>query len=573
MVDEGGCAVSGGRRILYKAGVFLSVVLLSVGRVLSSSFDEKRVLPVTGNVSENDSCAVIEVQSTGMRSGAKCVYVTPAQDGHFAQTVKLFPGQNLVTARSSSGSTEKYVPLSVERPTLRVELNYPGPSENDCYWLEFSYNGEVYGIPPGTDIWAWGDYSAHQGFVFEHAAAGRYSVSVFHSVERTIPPPATTTVRVYLNDDLVYTASNGNGIDTWSVGTFILHSGESVGGYAVDDKKRLDVAGQCELAGFDRIGYGALSVTHLEGPGGSAPVFLEVGDAAQFTAEGVLLGTVCGGEQYTQIIEGFSSSDTSVGDIDALGVFVAKSTGHTQVSIQGYGGDPIDVYVVNVDINGDYNRDGVPEDNLAEESAVSFEGPKGMVILANTDDDVDDQNKQPDCDDSVINGANDLADIYTLNRAKLGIAAANIPSGLALELSVENPSGEPVGTPAAKDRIRIFRSMAQDSQGVIGPGTLPDTVIFKKNPGSSDMDIDLLGGTGDLEMGLEGIAFGREVIVKLALKLDAKKSALIRFDYWCRRSSPCRMLKQLPDVTWVLLGRTFTAKLKRHSKVLFPSNY
>ena len=180
---------------------------------------------------ENDSCAVIEVQSTGMRSGAKCVYVTPAQDGHFAQTVKLFPGQNLVTARSSSGSTEKYVPLSVERPTLRVELNYPGPSENDCYWLEFSYNGEVYGIPPGTDIWAWGDYSAHQGFVFEHAAAGRYSVSVFHSVERTIPPPATTTVRVYLNDDLVYTASNGNGIDTWSVGTFILHSGESVGGY------------------------------------------------------------------------------------------------------------------------------------------------------------------------------------------------------------------------------------------------------------------------------------------------------------------------------------------------------
>ncbi len=218
----------------------------------------------------------------------------------------------------------------------------------------------------------------------------------------------------------------------------------------------------------------------------------------------------------------FQALTTSVGDIDALGVFVAKSTGHTQVSIQGYGGDPIDVYVVNVDINGDYNRDGVPEDNLAEESAVSFEGPKGMVILANTDDDVDDQNKQPDCDDSVINGANDLADIYTLNLAKLGIAAANIPSGLALELSVENPSGEPVGTPAAKDRIRIFRSMAQDSQGVIGPGTLPDTVIFKKNPGSSDMDIDLLGGTGDLEMGLEGIAFGREVIVKLALKLDAR---------------------------------------------------
>lgn len=187
------------------------------------------------------------------------------------------------------------------------------------------------------------------------------------------------------------------------------------------------------------------------------------------------------------------------------------------------GGLEATLYVPKVDINGDYNRTGSAANDAHEADAVTFDGPKGMVILANTDDDVDDQNKQPDCEDSVINGATDLADIYTLNLAKLGIAAADIPSGLTLELSVENPSGEPVGAPAAKDRIRIFRSMAQDAQGVIGPDTLPDTVIFKKNPGSSDMDIDLLGGAGELEMGVECIEYGREVIVKLVAKLNGQE--------------------------------------------------
>ncbi|MEO5367932.1 MAG: protein-arginine deiminase domain-containing protein, partial [Magnetococcus sp. WYHC-3] len=128
-----------------------------------------------------------------------------------------------------------------------------------------------------------------------------------------------------------------------------------------------------------------------------------------------------------------------------------------------------------------------------------------------------------DCKDSIINGANDLADIYSIKLAKLGIAAGDIPSGLTIELSVEKPSGEPSGEPTAKDRVRIFRSKAQDAQGVVGPASLPDKVVFKKSPGSSDMDIDLLCGTGDLEMGIEGIHYGREVILILVAKLNGQE--------------------------------------------------
>jgi hypothetical protein len=179
--------------------------------------------------------------------------------------------------------------------------------------------------------------------------------------------------------------------------------------------------------------------------------------------------------------------------------------------------------IIKVDINGDYNRDANPVDHANETDAVTFDGPKGMVILANTDDDVADAIEQADCEDVVINGANDLPDIYTLKLEKLGIAAGDIPAGMTLEMSVEKPSVEASGAPAAKDRVRIFRSKAQDAQGVVGPDTLPDKVVFKKSPLSSDMDIDLLGGTGDLEMGIEGIEYGREVIVKLVLKLNGQE--------------------------------------------------
>jgi hypothetical protein len=181
------------------------------------------------------------------------------------------------------------------------------------------------------------------------------------------------------------------------------------------------------------------------------------------------------------------------------------------------------LYVITVDINGDYNRDENPADHVDEADAVTFVGPKGMVIIANTDDDVNDQTEQPDCGDNVINGANDLVDIYMLKLAKLGIAAGDVPSGMTLELSVENPSGEPAGAPAAKDRVRIFRSKVQDAQGVVGPDPLTDKVVFKKSPGASDMDIDLLGGTGYLEVGIEGIEYGRQVIVKLVTKLTGQE--------------------------------------------------
>jgi len=173
-----------------------------------------------------------------------------------------------------------------------------------------------------------------------------------------------------------------------------------------------------------------------------------------------------------------------------------------------------------VDIDGDYNRDGNPVDDAGEASTVTFDGPKGMVILANTDDDVADQTKQPDCSDNVINGSADLPDVYTLKIRRLGMAPETIPDGLTFTLNVENPAGEPEGSPAANARVRVFGSRASNANGVIGPDPQTDTVVFKKEPGNGELDISLLAGTGYLEMGIEGIEFGRQVIVRLSASLD-----------------------------------------------------
>lgn len=347
------------------------------------------------------------------------VSVVTARSRHagdrISQNVKLFPGQNLVTTKTATGTTEIMHPLFVENPTLRVEFSYPGPSAYDAYRVGVRFNGDW--CYENAVFWGVDDASAIQGIVIADAEAGLYEVIVFHDFEgeNQTPTALSTTVRVYVNEELVFAASNGNGIDLWSVGTFILHSGDSVGGYAVDGNSRLDITAQGARKGWGLTGYVDLSVTQLAGPNGSEPVYLCVGNAAQFTAEGELYGRVCGGMSTSQIIGRFSSSDTSVGDIDALGVFVAKAPGHAQISYEGYAGDPIDVYVVKVNLVPNYDRD----DDIGVTDKAKADAGEVFHFWINNDDDSgeDGGNDIPDdgSADSAngnVDGVRDLSDFF-----------------------------------------------------------------------------------------------------------------------------------------------------------------
>ncbi len=97
------------------------------------------------------------------------------------------------------------------------------------------------------------------------------------------------------------------------------------------------------------------------------------------------------------------------------------------------------VTILSVDLNGDYNRDGNPADHANEADAVTFDGPKGFVVLANNDD--DNSNDLPDAvEDDAVNGTDDLADIGEFKVSRLGIPAADIPSSFTAEFKVVDPT-------------------------------------------------------------------------------------------------------------------------------------
>jgi hypothetical protein len=106
------------------------------------------------------------------------------------------------------------------------------------------------------------------------------------------------------------------------------------------------------------------------------------------------------------------------------------------------------IVVIQVDINGDYNRNGNPADDVHEGDAVTFEGPKGCVILANQDDDNGDKTpdaaKNPPGDPLpgryTINMVDDVLDIHEVHVCKLGIPASSIPPRWVLEFAVVDPS-------------------------------------------------------------------------------------------------------------------------------------
>ncbi len=168
------------------------------------------------------------------------------------------------------------------------------------------------------------------------------------------------------------------------------------------------------------------------------------------------------------------------------------------------------LHVVQVDINGDYNRDGNPDDHTNEADAVTFAEPKGFVILANHDDDngdgVSDGEKNPATDSIpnayTINGSEDVLDIYELHVEKFGISASSIPSSWSLEINVLDPATE-----ASTQAAIIYPNRNAGTQG----GTI-------LNFSGSSLGT-IFGGTGNTTvLGIEGRGYGKEVIVRMTLR-------------------------------------------------------
>ena len=226
------------------------------------------------------------------------------------------------------------------------------------------------------------------------------------------------TLSVYVDDRFIHTETLSVGTVSsaeervWNIGTVVLHSGSGVGGYAVDGR-RLDVTEQGAFVGVSP--QTDFEVSELSGANGTAPVCLGVGDAAQFTASGTLNAGTGGEQTDMEIIECFTNSNDAVGTVDGLGVFVAKAPGHTQVSCAGYAGDPIDVYVLKVDLVPNYDRDD--DIDAADESKA--DSGEAFRFWVNDDDDSGEDggddipgDGSADSANSKVDGVRDLPDFF-----------------------------------------------------------------------------------------------------------------------------------------------------------------
>ena len=162
--------------------------------------------------------------------------------------------------------------------------------------------------------------------------------------------------------------------------------------------------------------------------------------------------------------------------------------------------------VVNVKINGDYNRNGNPADDPHKDDPVTFAGPKGFVILANNND--SDGDGEPDCNKSsgqYLIKANDVPDIYQFYVSKLGIPSNAIPSGMSVVIEVLNPTNGNTSADAV-----IFATCAVGSSGGTSLTFENDTGVVGK----------YFGGTGTAILGIEGRKHGQEVCVRVTVKLN-----------------------------------------------------
>ena len=350
------------------------MLLLLAASISAADPSTDRVSEVAGQVTDGSQRVTITVHPASALPGSDRQYAvdvdyppgaTPETPGSFTQPVRYFPGVNEVAVASTTSLEKRSPRLDIRPPSLRVAMSWGGTKMDYDLYVNDVYYGRpnALGGVLDRDAWASSTYvgPALENVTFAQAAPGLYSIYVnYYSDQNRNGSSSPTTIRVFVNEQQVYTATqritaamglgsslSGDGRSVWNVATVVVH-GTQPGGYqVVDDTWALASMGWRDIflpanekpvvlfgGNLAVVPRTNVQITALSGPTTTNWFPLVRGKSAQFTASGTVnIGS--SNQESRAIIGRFTSSVTSVGIIDTLGVMSGVTAGRTTVTATG----------------------------------------------------------------------------------------------------------------------------------------------------------------------------------------------------------------------------------------------
>lgn len=351
---------------------------------------------------------IAQTVKTGTRTFQR-IYKLPNGGPFFSHNVMLFSGENTFVARNGI-ETDTLQIYTTPYPTypLRVRLKWSGNNQDYDLHVNEIYYGNLDGVEGGLDH-DWkrdGDPGDPiETVAYANAPAGTYKIYVKYYADHTgdgegecaVP----TEVSVEWRGKLLYrgerTLSKVGSV--WPIGTLVIHAGHEIGGLAVDNletgKGGICPHEQGKLRyGMDTAYLNSYRYTSVKTPAPhNASLFLDMGEAAQFSAEGdINIKPPKDTIPRVEILDCFDTSSTYGGTfIDRLfGVYQNTGNGTATLRLQSSGSEEKEherlaqTRIHNVQwrrvILGDHNRNGeIEEEGTTATSDTAFEGDPVLV--------------------------------------------------------------------------------------------------------------------------------------------------------------------------------------------------
>ncbi len=342
-----------------------------------------RLTTVAGSVLDMSTEVEVTVTPASALPGSERTYTVPVAGSGYSKAVTLFPGENTILVDSDDAQEEVAGNWEIApAPSLTVKLAWTDSHldydlyVNDIFYGNPSSSGGQLDMDSINSEWD-PSHTGREVIQYSNAAPGLYRIYVNYYSDHETGSCSPTTVTVVVNgvtktysrtiseSDWLGSLNGASGKSVWNVATVVVHSAEDAGGYTVLPNENVVGVRDMMLPQGCKVfestePYPGISprtnfvVNTLTGPLTAGELILAYGQSAVLKAHGIVnYGSSF--EDSRRLIEKFSSGNTSVAYVDALGVVSGIGGGQTTISCESQS-VPVTVYKVKFNEYRDYVR-------------------------------------------------------------------------------------------------------------------------------------------------------------------------------------------------------------------------